>query len=92
MTQQQTEQQDASLTMEEAGHPGCGMGTPNACFALTMDPGGMQCARISNPTVAQRAGIELDWRVNVDPEDGLAWCPKGVLNNSKKPEVVAAEV
>lgn len=73
----------AGLTQEEAGNQGCGMGTENACFALTMGPDGLSCALISNPQVAQMAGIRLGWRVNVDSADGKAWCPKGVLDNSK---------
>ncbi len=85
MTHQQDQGQSAFLTLDEAGHPGCGMGTKQACFALVAGPGGLQCALISNPTVAQQAGIRLGWRVNVDPKDGLAWCPKQVLKNSKWP-------
>ena len=55
---------------------------------LQWDRGGLQCALISNPAVAQTAGIRLGWRVNVDTADGKAWCPKGVLDNSKlQPEV-----
>ncbi len=77
------ESENAILTQQQAGNQGCGMGTENACFALTMGPGGLQCALISNPDVAQMAGIRLGWRVNVDTADGKAWCPKGVLNNSK---------
>lgn len=79
------ESENAILTQQQAGNPGCGMGTENACFALTMGPGGVQCALISNEAVAQMAGIRLGWRVNVDPTDGKVWCPKGVLNNSKLP-------
>lgn len=75
----------ATLTQQEMGNPGCGSGTPNACFALTMGPGGMQCAQISQPSIAVVAGLQLGWRVNEDPDDGFAWCPKGVLNHSKKP-------
>lgn len=74
----------ATLTDQEMGHLGCGSGTANACFALTFGPGGMQCASLSQPEVAQMAGIQLGWRVNVD-SDKKAWCPKGVLRNSKKP-------
>lgn len=75
----------ATLTDQEMGHPGCGSGTPNACFALTLGPGGTQCALLSNSVVAQAAGIQLGWRVNFDPADELAWCAKGVLSHSKKP-------
>ena len=78
-------QQDPFLTEEEQGNPGCGKGTPNACFALTLGKSGMQCSMISKPSLAQMAGIQLGWRVNVDPTDNLAWCPKGVLRNSKWP-------
>lgn len=75
---------DGKLTQEQVHNPkGCGAGTPNACFALTMGPGGMQCALLTNPGLAQMAGIQLDWRVNVDESDNKAWCPLGVLNNSK---------
>lgn len=78
-------QQNPILTEEETGHPGCGSGTPNACFALTLSPGGFQCSMLSNPDIATYAGIQLGWRVNIDPNDGLTWCPKGVLDHSKKP-------
>ena len=76
---------DASLTMEEAGDQGCGMGTENACYALTMTNKGLECLTIGYPPLALRAGLELSWRVNVDPEDGKVWCPKGILANSKNP-------
>lgn len=74
------------LSEEEMGVKGCGRGTENACFALTMGPGGFQCGLLSNPELASFAGIRLGWRVNVDASDGKAWCPKGVLGNSKKTE------
>lgn len=75
---------NAKLTMEEArNQQGCGMGTESACFSLVMGPGGLQCGLLANPQVAQMAGIRLGWRVNVDEADQKAWCPKGVLNNSK---------
>lgn len=79
------EQKDAKLTFEEAGDPGCGMGTEKACFALVLAVDELQCSKISSPGVAQAVGIKLGWRVNTDPADGKAWCPKGVLDNSKKP-------
>lgn len=72
---------DPSLSTEEAKV--CGMGTENACFAITMGADGLQCALISNPNLAAIAGMKLGWRVNVDPSDGKACCPKGVLDNSK---------
>lgn len=34
------ESENAILTQQQAGNPGCGMGTENACFALTMGPRG----------------------------------------------------
>lgn len=78
------------LKAEEVGNPGCGAGTPNACFALALGPMGFECSMISNPLVAYRAGIQLGWRVNVDRKDKKrrAWCPKGVLKNSKKPKIL----
>lgn len=66
---------------------GCGAGTPEACFSLTVGPesqGEFQCALIVAPAIAQMAGIQLGWRVNVDKADGKAWCPLAVLNNSKQ--------
>lgn len=66
---------------------GCGAGTPNACFSLTVGPesrGEFQCALIVAQAVAGMAGINLGWRVNEDEADGKAWCPLGVLGNSKK--------
>lgn len=75
------------LSEEQAfSSQGCGAGTENACFALTMgseNPGQMLCAMVANPGVASMAGIQLGWRVNVDPTDSKAWCPLGILNNSK---------
>jgi hypothetical protein len=73
------------LTNEQAFNPtGCGGGTEKACFALSAGPGGMQCLLITNPNIANIAGIKLGWRVNVDEEDNKAWCPLGVLNISKQ--------
>ena len=66
---------------------GCGVGTPKACFSLTMgheSHGEYQCALIVASAIAQVAGIKLGWRVNVDPTDQKAWCPLGVLKNSKQ--------
>ena len=78
-------QQNALLTQEEAGHPGCGVGTKNACFAVVVSPDGMECSMISRQAIAQTMGLRTGWRVNIDASDGKAWCPKGVLDNSKKP-------
>ena len=73
------------LTNEQAFSPtGCGGGTKKACFALTAGPGGLQCSMITNKDVATVAGIQLGWRVNVDETDNKAWCPLGVLDNSKQ--------
>lgn len=74
------------LTDEQATNPhGCGAGTPNACHALVKNSlfGPYRCAWLANTDVANMAGIQLSWRVNVDPEDNKAWCPLGVLKNSK---------
>jgi len=49
------ESENAILTQQQAGNQGCGMGTENACCALTMGPGELQCGLISNPAVAQMA-------------------------------------
>ncbi len=73
------------LTDKEIWHPGCGAGTKGACFALSRGPDGWECLMLSNPEMAAMVGIRLGWRVNVDPEDGKAWCPKEALSNSKKP-------
>ncbi|OGM20655.1 hypothetical protein A2714_05730 [Candidatus Woesebacteria bacterium RIFCSPHIGHO2_01_FULL_38_9] len=80
------------LTDAEARSPqGCGAGTENACFALTMGQEGFACSLITNKQLAQHAGFRLGWRVNVDPTDEKAWCPLGVLNNSKKAQAGANE-
>lgn len=77
--------EDGLLTDEQAINPkGCGAGTGYACFALTRGGSGFECSMISQPTIAQFAGIRLGWRVNVDPTDNKAWCPLEVLNNSKQ--------
>ncbi|MCL5431891.1 MAG: hypothetical protein M1484_02190 [Patescibacteria group bacterium] len=78
--------EEGLLTEKEVRHPGCGMGTENACFALSRNVDGWVCLLLANPNMAQMAGIKLGWRVNVDSIDEKAWCPKGVLDNSKKPE------
>lgn len=73
---------------EEAFSPqGCGGGTENACFALSLNGNGaMECMLVSEPQVAEMAGIRMGWRLNTDPSDGKPWCPTGVLEDSKKPE------
>lgn len=72
------------LTNEQAmSSKGCGVGTEKACFALTAGAEGFECSMITNPQVAQMAGISLGWRVNIDEKDQKAWCPLGVLKNSK---------
>ncbi len=73
------------LSDKEAGHPGCGLGTENACFALVRGREGFACGMIKMPETIGLKGIRLGWRVNVDPTDKLAWCPKGTLNHSKLP-------
>ncbi len=62
---------------------GCGIGTRNACFAIARAPEGFVCLMINNPDLASQVGIALGWRVNVDETDNKAWCPLGVLKNSK---------
>lgn len=74
-----------TLIKEQAGNPGCGMGTENACYALMKTGDGLECGRISKPDSIQIIGIKLGWRVNVDPKDNLAWCPFGMLDHSKVP-------
>lgn len=73
------------LGPKEIGPGGCGVGTRNACFALVAESAGMQCSMISAENMALTLGKRLGWRVNRDPKDGKAWCPKGVLANSKRP-------
>jgi hypothetical protein len=76
--------EDGRLTYEQAMSPkGCGVGTKNACFALTMGKEGFVCSMIAEPNLAEMAGITLGWRVNIDEKDSKAWCPLGVLDNSK---------
>jgi hypothetical protein len=75
------------LSQEEAMSPqGCGAGTENACFALTLNgDGDFECMLMSDQDMANMAGIRLGWRLNTDSSDGKVWCPKGVLEDSKKP-------
>jgi len=74
----------STLSQEEAMSPqGCGAGTENACFALARSGEGFDCSLMSNPEIAGIFGIKLGWRVNKDPSDNKAWCPKGVLEESK---------
>jgi hypothetical protein len=72
---------------------GCGAGTENACFALTLSGGGqMECAlMMPDKSLANEAGIRLGWRLNIDPSDDRVWCPKGVLEDSKQPDSAAEE-
>lgn len=77
------ERKNSLLTEEEAGDPGCGAGTSSACYALKSRPIGWECTKISDPDLAQIRGRIHFWKVNTDPADGKAWCPKGVLKNSK---------
>lgn len=76
------------IPRDEAFSPqGCGAGTENACFALKLNGDGeMECMFMSDPDVAEMAGIRLGWRLNIDPSDQKPWCPKGVLEDSKQPE------
>jgi hypothetical protein len=63
---------------------GCGYGTENACYALIMSSKGyFLCAIVEDPCYAQKAGILLDFRLNIDESDKKVWCPLGVLGNSK---------
>ena len=72
------------LTPKQAMNPkGCGAGTDNSCFSLTTSERGFECSMITNPRIANIAGIRLGWRINVDESDQQAWCPLGVLGNSK---------
>jgi len=62
---------------------GCGVGIEKACFALTRAAEGYVCGLVDAPKVAGMAGMGLGWRVNEDESDGKAWCPLGILGNSK---------
>ncbi len=79
------------LTQAEAtSSQGCGAGTEGACHALMMGGAkdGWTCAHLYDAKVQSGIsiiiGTKLSWRVNVDPSDGKAWCPRRVLNNSKQ--------
>ena len=77
--------QDASLTEEERKK--CGVGTPNACFALIMgaSTNGIACGLIADSQVAQMAGIQLGWRPPPIPEGrDKPICVKGMLDNTTK--------
>jgi len=74
------------LQQNETGNPGCGAGTGKACFALGRTGEGWVCLLMSDQSIAQLVGMRLEWRVNLDEADDKVWCPKGVLDNSKKPE------
>ncbi len=82
------EKNDARLTEEEIGNPGCGFNTPTQCFALDVEPEGKKCLMISDKASATEAGINLDWRKNIDPKDNRPWCPKQILTNSKMPYLI----
>ena len=76
------------LTRDEYMSPqGCGVGTENACYALSMGVGGMVCSIAAKGNDAVNwAGIMLGWRMNIDPVDGTPWCPKGIIPGSKTNE------
>ncbi len=76
---------DPTLALGECMSPqGCGMGTENACFALTSGETGMNCMYLTRDENLSMTGILLSWRMNIDPVDGLPWCPRGVIATSKK--------
>lgn len=84
------EAQQLSGKLSNADLKKCGIGTENACFALTAGSEGMECSGVgaqqgdeNKAAIFYTAGKRLKWRVNVDETDQKAWCPKGVLNNSK---------
>ncbi len=84
MTEKDTSQ-DASLTEEEKQK--CGVGTPNACFALIMGPDtkGIACGLIAEPQVANLAGVQLGWRPPPIPEGrDKPICVKGMLASTTK--------
>lgn len=81
--------QTARLTLDELKK--CGIQTQKQCFALSIVPEGPKCLGVE----AQQGGRKewlifleksgnLKSRRNIDPNDGKAWCPKGILINSKK--------
>ena len=80
----------SKITIEDALSPqGCGGGTENACFAMSIGgPDGFECLLAGEDKgEANMAGIMLGWRMNIDPADQTPWCPKGVINGSKSAEV-----
>ena len=88
---------DPWLTEEQVGNPGCGTGTTSVCFALNSipdDSGGhlWQCLMIADPKTAQQQGIRLEWQKNIDPVDNRPWCPKSVLENSKKLWIAKSQI
>lgn len=76
------------LTEEEAKKY-CGFGTNTACFALEVitdkESTYWECLWISNEKAANLQGIRTGWKTNEDPDGGRPRCPKGILQNSKKP-------
>lgn len=77
------------LSEDEFGNPGCGFKTTTQCFALDdTGPGGPKCLMILNKDAATKAGINLEWRKNIDKNDGRPWCPRRELSNSKMPYLV----
>lgn len=83
-------EQKLSAELTAADLKKCGLGTPNACFALSVGPDRIECLEIRaqqggiiTTILCNLVGIHSGWRVNIDPTDGKTWCPKGVLSNSK---------
>lgn len=78
----------SALTIEEYTSPqGCGAGTESACFALRqMGMGEAECLLAGDGRAANVASIILGRQMNIDPVDGIPWCPKGVISGSKKAE------
>ena len=82
---EKTVSQDATLSEEERKK--CGVGTPNACFALIMGPGtkGIACGLIANPQVAQMAEARLGRRLPPIPEGRTKpICVKGMLEDTTR--------
>ena len=79
------EKKPGKLTREQAFSPtGCGGGTEKACFALAGHRGTEECSLVTSPKAAAWAGLQLGWRANIDETDQKAWCPLGVLKDSKQ--------
>jgi hypothetical protein len=75
---------DGILTERQANSlRGCGAGTENECFALHESCWVTSCLMVVDQSAAGNRWIFTGGRMNASQEEGIVYCPLGVLGNSK---------